>query len=72
MFLGLLLSLDMDVYVYLRTIPLLFLELLLIVLYKLKLDDEFLDSLLNDYHSIRTKHGVLNGNFAYLWHEHLG
>ena len=41
-------------------------------LYKLKLDDNFVESLLNVFHKVGIKRSMLNDNSAYLWHKRLG
>ena len=41
-------------------------------LYKLKLDDNFVESLLNVFHNVGIKRSMLNDNSAYLWHKRLG
>ena len=41
-------------------------------LYKLKLDDNFAESLLNVFHKVGIKCSMLNDKSAYLWHKRLG
>ena len=41
-------------------------------LYKLKLDDKFIESLLTMHYYIGIKYGIFNESFAYLWHRCLG
>ena len=40
-------------------------------LYKLRLDNFFVEFLLTMHHNSGIKHSLLNENFAYLWHKHL-
>ena len=40
-------------------------------LYKLKLDNNFVESLLNVFHNVGIKRSMLNDNSAYLWHKWL-
>ena len=42
------------------------------VLYKLKLDNNFVESLLTVHENIRIKRNMLNESSAYLWHKRLG
>ena len=41
-------------------------------LYKLKLDDNFVESLLNVFHHVGIKRSMLYDNLSYLWHKWLG
>ena len=41
-------------------------------LYKLKLDDLFVETLLTLHHNVGMKCGLVNESSAYLWHKHLG
>ena len=72
MFVVLMANLDLIVLVCLRILDLLVPIFLLIVLYKLKLDNIFVKSLLTMNSSIGLKRRIINKNYAYLWHKHLG
>ena len=41
-------------------------------LYKFKLDNRFVETLLSLHHKVGTRHGLVNEHCTYLWHQHLG
>ena len=41
-------------------------------LYKLKLDNLFVETLFTLHHNVGTKRGLMNESSAYLWHKRLG
>jgi len=41
-------------------------------LYKLNLDNLYVETLMTLHHNVNTKHSLVNECSAYLWHKHLG